>query len=119
MQILNFTMLGRAITASFDVESSDEMSAMVVSPEDFQALVEEIAVDQQDGRGCRMNFGAFTPLGVSMALESIGIAVGGLQQATSDDLDGDSSDDSSLDMLESAPSHVQRHRMLLDMVKNA
>jgi len=116
MQELSFTLFDQLVVCRFDVESSDEPAAMIVTPEEYQETIEGMSDGEQDGRGCRMAVGAFTPIGVSMALESAGITVTGLTEATSDDLDGNHSEESDSDMFESVPAHVRRHNALLNLL---
>lgn len=122
MQELKFMMLRQQVVARFDVGSSDEAADMEVEPAEYQSLVETVSEGEQDGRGCRMTIGAFTPLGVSMALQSIGIDVDGLQKAVGGDADGEGSDDYGINqdetMLESAPAHVRRHQMMLGILND-
>lgn len=119
MQELRFMMLRQQVIARFDVESSDEPADMEVEPAEYQSLVETAADGEQDGRGCRMTVGAFTPLGVSMALQSIGIDVDSLQEAVSGDADGGEDDAEDIPeeiMLESAPAHIRHQRMMLGLL---
>lgn len=116
MQELTFTLHGQLLSARFDVDSSDIRGDMTIEPDEYRDWVAWLVDGEQDGRGCVMSVGAFTPSGVAMALEGLGIAVSGVEEATSADLDGGTGEEIDSDMLESAPAHVRRHQMMLGIL---